>query len=172
MRLRSLKRGRERMWDGVRCDIDDKSAFLSLVSPWLNVRSQWKGGTTNATKSLWQLDPWERKYPFNQMLLLLCAPFFPNLLPISFLPSCFLSCPIHLFLTFGFLYIISGTTNCFWPLCSPFPLHTHKDTEADTQPSFYWWFPWTLDLMSQIGNKNAIKRTPENPHSAFVPPPL
>lgn len=39
------------MSGGVRCDIDDKSVFLSLVSPWLNVRSQWKGGTANATKS-------------------------------------------------------------------------------------------------------------------------
>ncbi len=33
-------------------DIDDKHVCLCLVSPWLNVRSQWKGGTTNATKSL------------------------------------------------------------------------------------------------------------------------
>lgn len=45
-------RQRERERDGVRCDIDDKPVCLSVVSPWLNVRSQWKGGTTNATKSL------------------------------------------------------------------------------------------------------------------------
>lgn len=38
--------------EGVRCDIDDRPVCLSLVSPWLNVRSQWKGGTTNVTESL------------------------------------------------------------------------------------------------------------------------
>lgn len=71
-------REEERAWGGVRCDIDDKPVCLSLVSPWLNVRSQWKGGTTNATKTSWQLDPWERKYPFHQMPLIPSAPFLSN----------------------------------------------------------------------------------------------
>lgn len=74
------ERDREEERVGVRCDIDDKPVYSSLVSPWLNVRSQWKGGTTNATELQWQPDPWERKkYPFNQM-----PPFLPS---ASFLPS-------------------------------------------------------------------------------------
>lgn len=159
---------RESERDGVRCDIDDKPLCLSLVSPWLNVRSQWKGGTTNATKSLWQPDPWERKYPFNQMPLLPSATFLLKLSPTSFL----------LVMSNSSLLNLCFSLQChqlFCPLCSLSPSHTHiyihtrKDTKADTQPSLPCQFPWALDLMSQIGNKDAIKRTPEDPHSAFVP---
>lgn len=166
-------RQRERERDGVRCDIDDKPVCLSVVSPWLNVRSQWKGGTTNATKSLWQVDPWERKYPFNKMPILPSAPFLPNLLSASFILV--MSNASLLNLCFS-LYRLQYH-QLFCPLCSlsPFPpythicIHTHKDTGADLQLSLSWQFPWALDLMSQMGNKDAIKRTPEDPHSAFVP---
>lgn len=125
---------REREGDGVRCDIDDKPVCLSLVSPWLNVRSQWKGGTTNVTESLWQLDPWERKYPFNQMSLLPVAHSFPNLPSTSFLLYFFSSCPIHLFLTFASLYTDSSTTNCFTLfVLSLFFLSSHTRTHIHTR---------------------------------------
>lgn len=141
MRLWSLARGG--MWDS--------------FSPWLNIKSQWKGGPTNATKLLWYPDPWERKYPFNQMLLLQCAFFPPNLLSSFFLVMSNSSFLNLLYSLYHFRY-----HQLFWLLCSlsPFPLfkYTHKDTEADRQYSFYWPLPLTHDRMSQLGYKKWLQK--------------
>lgn len=124
------------MWDGVRCDIDDRSVSWSPISPWLNVRSQWKGGTANATKSQWQPDPWEREttFFFNQILLLCPPPLLTNLHSNFFSPSCFLSCLIHLFLTFGFSVITNRYLQLFWPLFTFFFSSIHTKEEAKSRP--------------------------------------
>lgn len=68
-----------------------------------------------------------------------CAPppFLPNLHSNFFSPSCFLSCLIHLFLTFGFSPIINKYLWLLWPvrtLFPPRPIHTKQDTKP--QPFF------------------------------------
>lgn len=137
---------RESERHGVRCDIDEKPVCSSLVSPWLNVRSQWKGGTTNVTELLWQPDPWERRYPFNQMPFFPSAPFLLKLFSTFFLAVFYSSGPIRLYLTFAFLCPIYRATNCFAlfalsPLFCPTHVHTHTKTQKQTHTPL---FPATL----------------------------
>lgn len=108
-------------------------------------------------------------------LLIRCSSsnvLFP--LPTSFLPS-FLSCPIHLFLTFCILYIISGTTNCFgFFVLFPFFLSLNIHIKIQKQTRSIHFTGHFLGLLIECHNqviKNGFKKTSENPHSAFVPPP-
>lgn len=160
------------MWDGVRCDIDDRSVFWSPISPWLNVRSQWKGGTANATKSQWQPDPWEREttFFFNQILLL-CPPPPPYQPPFQFL------------FTFLFLVMSNSSFLNLWFFCDHkqvpptvlalvyilFFLHTHKGGSKVTTFSYAQF----LNLASQTHTLITIIiiHISQNttPHSFFPP---
>lgn len=151
MRVLALRRWRGHGWDVRWCQM--WYWWQVSVSPWLNVRSQWKGGTANATKSQWQPDPWERERERENTFFLIrsssCAPpLLPNLHSNFFSRSCFLSCLIHLFLTFGFPPIKTGTSNCFGPCVHYFvPIHTKQ--EAKSRP-----FSQFLNPASQINNNN------------------
>lgn len=144
----------ERAQDGVRCDIDDKPVCLSLVSPWLNVRSQWKGGTTNVTESLWQPDPWERRYPFNQMPLIPKCPI-PSQTLFHFLSRCFLlvmSNSSLLNLCFSLCRLQCHQLFCHLCSLSPFPPYTHREMQMQTH-TLYPSLPVTLSSWSNGTNR-------------------
>lgn len=73
--------------DGVRCDIDDKPLCLALVSPWLNVRSQWKGGTNKCHQVSLTAWPLGEKIPFPSDARPFSPPQTSSPLPVCLLPT-------------------------------------------------------------------------------------